>query len=63
MPLLTDVPSELDRSYYYHRAKTQIQLAERAGSSGAIAAHMAIAERYLELCDAEAMIADTREGR
>nr|WP_101750171.1 hypothetical protein [Sphingomonas guangdongensis] len=60
---LPDIPTELDRSYFYHRAKTQIELAERAESEDAVAAHLAMAERYLELCDAERMIADTRAGR
>lgn len=63
MSTRTDVPTELDRSYYYHRAKIQIELAERAETSDAVAAHLAMAERYLELCDAEGMIADTRAGR
>ena len=63
MTTRTDVPTELDRSYYYHRAKIQIELAERAETSGAVAAHLAMAERYMELCDAEGMIADTRVDR
>jgi hypothetical protein len=58
-----EVPTELDRSYYYHRAKIQIELAERAETSDAVAAHLAIAERYMELCDAEGMVADARAER
>ncbi|MHA6723698.1 hypothetical protein [Sphingomonas sp. RS2018] len=52
---------EEDRAYFYHRATVQMDLATRAGSQEAVAAHIALAEHYMGLCDAVAMLEETRE--
>lgn len=43
------LPEDLD--YYHRRAEAQLILAEKADCSIVVAAHCAIAERYLEYCE------------
>jgi len=40
-----------DLEYYHRRAAEQLELAERTSEPAAVAAHVAIAERYLEICE------------
>ncbi len=39
-----------DADYYYRRAEAQLELAEQSENPAAVAAHVAIAERYLDMC-------------
>lgn len=40
-----------DLDYYHRRAEAQLELAQRSDEPAAVAAHIAIAERYLEICE------------
>lgn len=40
-----------DLNYYERRAEAQLELAQRTSEPAAVAAHTAIAERYLEMCE------------
>ena len=44
------VPSE-DLDYYHRRAEAQLDLAQKTDHAAAVAAHIAIADRYLEYCE------------
>ena len=44
------VPPE-DLDYYHRRAEAQLELAQKTDLSAAVAAHVAIAERYLDQCE------------
>ena len=46
---MTALPEDLE--YYHRRAEAQLELAQRTDVSAAVAAHVAIAERYLDLCE------------
>ncbi|MFD1787257.1 hypothetical protein ACFSC3_06710 [Sphingomonas floccifaciens] len=41
----------VDFDYYQRRAEAQLELAQRSMEPAAVAAHVAIAERYLEICE------------
>ena len=57
------LPAE-DLDYYHRRAAAQLELAQRTELSAAVAAHMAIAERYLDLCEpAREQEVAARQGR
>ena len=62
MECIVTLPAE-DLDYYHRRAAAQLELAQRTELPVAVAAHMAIAERYLDLCEParEQEVAD-REG-
>lgn len=40
-----------DFDYYHRRAEAQLELAQKSAEPAAVAAHVAIAERYLEMCE------------
>jgi hypothetical protein len=40
-----------DLDYYRRRAEAQLELAQKTDLSAAVAAHVAIAERYLDYCE------------
>ena len=46
---MTHRPDDLE--YFHRRAEAQLELAQKTELSAAVAAHMAIAERYLEFCE------------
>lgn len=52
--------NEEDRAYFYHRASVQIELAEKSENAAAVSAHIALAEEYMALCDADALLAAAR---
>lgn len=39
---------EQDRAYFYRRAETELELAQRATSAAAVMSHYTIANEYLE---------------
>ena len=41
---------DTDQRYYYHRAETEIEAAQKSTSAPAVKAHVELAERYLDLC-------------
>ncbi len=45
---MTNVSVDFD--YYQRRAEAQLELAQKSVEPAAVAAHVAIAERYLEIC-------------
>ncbi len=51
-----------DVDYYRRRAEAQLELAQKSHLSAAVAAHVAIAERYLELCEPERQREASRRG-
>lgn len=61
-PAVTLPADDLD--YYHRRAAAQLELAQRTELTAAVAAHMTIAERYLDLCEpARQLEVDQRKGR
>ncbi|WP_156347072.1 hypothetical protein [Sphingomonas sp. Leaf33] len=43
--------ASVDFDYYQRRAEAQLELAQKSIEPAAVAAHVTIAERYLELCE------------
>ncbi|MBM3928132.1 MAG: hypothetical protein FJ335_06715 [Sphingomonadales bacterium] len=43
--------ASVDFDYYQRRAEAQLELAQKSLEPAAVAAHVAIAERYLEICE------------
>lgn len=48
-----------DPGYFYRRAEAELELAEKSDNPTVVAAHFAIAERYLDLCG-DALIDEAR---
>ncbi|WP_326524241.1 hypothetical protein [Sphingomonas sp.] len=55
------MPEDLD--YFHRRAEAQLDLAQKSGSAMVIAAHVAIAERYLEYCEPARRQEAARRGK
>ena len=56
------LPEDLD--YYQRRAEAQLELAQKTDLTAAVAAHVAIAEHYLEICEpARKQEVSKRRGR
>ncbi len=48
-PAATPIPSEEDAAYFQRRAEEELEMAQKATRPEVVAAHVALADAYLEL--------------